>query len=73
MTVTAELLLTTDQLAKRWHMDEKHLSNMRQKGGGPAFFRPSGGRRGRVLYRLADVQAYEEKNLKGGSKCTTTR
>lgn len=63
--MTATDLLTTDQLAKRWHMSAKHLANMRQAKNGPPYIRPAGGKRGRVLYRMDDIVAYEEKQRHG--------
>lgn len=51
------LHLTTADLAVRWGMHIGTLANWRCSGTGPNFLRIAGGR---VLYRLADVEAYED-------------
>ena len=56
-------LLTPAQVAERWHMDAKTLSNWRVKGRGPAYLKLGEGRNTRVLYREEDVAAFEVKNL----------
>lgn len=57
--------LTPAELAERWRGTHTtgSLSNMRVAGTGPRFFRPSGKRHGKVLYRLVDVEAWERENL----------
>ena len=49
--------ITTEQLADRWHTSPKGIAEMRHRGS-----RPRGHRIGkRVLYSLADVEAFESK------------
>lgn len=59
-------LLTTAELAARWRMKRSTLSNWRCAGTGPSWIKLGGGKSARVLYRLADIKAYE-KNLKAGA------
>jgi hypothetical protein len=58
------VLLTPVELAQRWRMDVRTLSNWRVKGRGPAFLKMGEGRNTKVLYRQEDVVAYEAKHLK---------
>ena len=53
--------LTTGELAKRWKMKEATLRNWRYRGTGPRYLKPSGVR-GKALYKLSDVLAWEAKN-----------
>ncbi|MDP2431943.1 MAG: DNA-binding protein [Pseudomonadota bacterium] len=46
-------------LAQRWHVSEATLERWRCDGIGPKFLKLSG----RVLYRLVDIEAYEEACL----------
>lgn len=46
-------------LAKRWDVSEATLERWRTEGIGPMFLKLQG----RVLYRLIDIQAYEESRL----------
>lgn len=65
MTTLPETMLTPEELAKRWKMSAGTLKNWRAAKKGPPFvpLGPTGrGRRPRVLYRLADVEAWETKN-----------
>lgn len=58
--------LTTKQLAERWQLHPGHLARLRMEGKGPPYFRsPGGSTRSRCLYRLSDVEAYEETHLEG--------
>ena len=57
-------LLTTTDLAKRWHMDAKTLSNWRVQGRGPTYLKLGEGRNNKVLYREEDIAAYELKHMK---------
>ena len=57
-------LMTPTDVAARWHIDVKTLSNWRVQGKGPAFVKIGTGRNGKVLYREQDVAAWELKNLK---------
>lgn len=55
--------LTPKELASRWNVAVQTLANWRASGKGPRFLRVGGGTiRGPVLYRLADVTAYEDAN-----------
>lgn len=57
-------VLTPEQLVIRWegHVTLKTLANWRSLGKGPKFFRPGGGKRGKILYRLAEVLKVEEQS-----------
>jgi len=57
----AVVLLTTPQLAKRWHMSEGHLRNLRAAGVGPSFIKLGS----RVLYPLTAIEAYEAARVFG--------
>lgn len=47
------------QLATRWQLSEACLERWRCEGIGPVFLKI----RGRVLYRIVDIEAYEESCL----------
>ncbi len=47
-------------LAKRWNISERTLQRWRWKKKGPPYLKIGG----RVAYRLSDVEAWEEENLK---------
>jgi len=51
--------LTTGQLAKRWNMASKTLSNWRCIGRGPQYHRMGT----RINYRLEDVEEFELNKL----------
>ncbi|MFI1989812.1 DNA-binding protein [Actinoplanes sp. NPDC020271] len=51
--------LTPTHLAKRWSVTAGHLANQRSAGIGPAYLKLGG----RVLYRLVDIETYEERSL----------
>jgi hypothetical protein len=61
-TSSADEFLTVDQLLARWlgQVSKATLATWRSRGNGPAFVKVGG----RVLYRLADVIAYEAKNTR---------
>lgn len=50
--------LTTEELAERWRVDPATLSNMRYRGEGIPWTKPTG----RPLYKLADVLKAEEEH-----------
>lgn len=52
--------MTPRELAKRWRgsISIATLTSWRSRGGGPAFTKIGG----RVLYALADVEAWEKRN-----------
>ena len=52
--------LTQRELAERWRISEATLERWRSDGIGPNYLRLQG----RVLYRLVDVEAYEEACLR---------
>ncbi len=47
------------ELAMRWHTTTGRLANQRSDGAGPRYFKIGT----RVLYRTADVLAYEERHM----------
>lgn len=51
------------QLAKRWNISPRTLERWRWLGQGPVFLKLGG----RVLYRLADVEAYEGTHLQANT------
>jgi len=52
--------LTQRELAERWRISEATLERWRSEGLGPNYLKLQG----RVLYRLVDVEAYEEACLR---------
>lgn len=62
------VMLTPVELAKRWRMDVRTLSNWRTQGKGPPFIKIGKGRNGKILYRLVDIKDYEDKQMKGWSQ-----
>jgi predicted site-specific integrase-resolvase len=48
------------ELADRWRISHRTLERWRWVGEGPAFLKVGG----RVLYRLEDVEAYEQARLR---------
>lgn len=59
------MMLTPEELAKRWRLNSKTLSNWRVSGKGPRFVKLGAGRNTKVLYREDDVRDYEEKHMRG--------
>ncbi len=57
----AHLHLLQIELAKRWRISPRTLEKWRQMGVGPRYLRV----RGRVLYALSDIEAYEAASLRG--------
>lgn len=53
--------LSQKELAERWRMSEATLERWRSDRIGPVFLKI----RGRVLYRLIDIEAFEVASLKG--------
>ncbi|MDE1901039.1 MAG: helix-turn-helix domain-containing protein [Alphaproteobacteria bacterium] len=51
--------LNVYQLSKRWGLNPKTLDRWRQRGCGPLFLKIGG----HVLYRLSDIDAYEQQQL----------
>jgi hypothetical protein len=58
-----EVYLTAEELADRWRVDTGALANLRSRGDGLPFTKPSG----RVLYALSHVLAVEMQEQKGFS------
>lgn len=56
------------QLAARWLCSEACLERWRCEGIGPVFLKI----RGRVLYRMVDIEAYEESCLVTSTKAIVT-
>lgn len=52
-------MMTTEELAERWRMAVKSISNWRVQGRGPRWIKLGDGRNGKVLYRLEDIEAFE--------------
>lgn len=48
------------ELSDRWHISERTLQRWRWKKKGPPYLKIGG----RVVYRLSDIEAWEEENLK---------
>ena len=55
--------LTQRDLAHRWRVSEASLERWRSQGKGPVFVRLPG----RVLYRLEDVEAFEQESLRAST------
>jgi hypothetical protein len=48
------------ELSRRWRLSPRTIEGWRQRGIGPRFLKVGG----RVLYRIADVEAYEAAELR---------
>ena len=55
--------LRQKDLAERWHVSPRTLERWRWTGTGPKFLKVEG----RVIYRLEDVEAYEQCQVRGGA------
>lgn len=53
--------LRPSQLAERWHMQETSLTHMRWRRRGPPYKKLGSAKGSPVLYRLRDVEEYEER------------
>lgn len=60
---TCSNYLTAKELAERWRfiVSLSTLDNWRSQGRGPRYFKAGG----RVLYPLAEVVNYEQRNMRG--------
>lgn len=56
------------ELANRWGCSEACLERWRSDGTGPQYLKLGG----RVMYRLADVEAYEERCLRASTSQLTS-
>jgi hypothetical protein len=64
-----DVFFTADELATRWRMEVGTLANQRHHGtGAPWIKTPSG----KVLYRVADILAAENKGQRGWTRETVT-
>lgn len=59
-------LITSNELADRWGINEGSLRMMRVAGRGPRYLKLGTGPRPRIRYRLAEVVAFEKNH--GGAK-----
>ena len=57
--------LSTRDLATRWNISQRTLDRWRWAGEGPSFLKLGG----RVVYRVADIEAFEQQQLRS---CTST-
>jgi hypothetical protein len=55
----ARALLAEDHLAQRWLCSKSRLQKWRSAGWGPAYLKIGS----RILYRLADIEEFEQKRL----------
>lgn len=69
MPRTAEKLITTVELAKRWGLSPRSIEARRFRGDPPNYVRIGAGPRAKVRYRLADIEAFERENTKEHAKC----
>lgn len=58
-----ERLLTSREAASYLGITAETLVNWRCQGRGPAFLKTSPSRRGKVLYRVADITAWQQANV----------
>jgi DNA-binding transcriptional MerR regulator len=63
---TNDTLLTERQLAERWRVSQRTLRRWRSTARLPPHIRIGHPVVGRVLYRLADVLAFEGRAIRGG-------
>jgi hypothetical protein len=62
---TNDTLLTEQQLAERWRVSQRSLRRWRSTARLPPHIRIGHPVVGRVLYRLADVLAFEGRAIRG--------
>jgi len=60
-------LLDTKQAAPLVGVAPETLETWRSRGGGPKFIKTSAGRRGKVLYDPADIEAWKDANRYGST------
>ena len=60
------LALANEEAAAKISVSPHTLANWRSLGIGPPYVKITPGRAGRVLYRVADLEAWLEANLVGG-------
>ncbi|MDR7155376.1 DNA-binding transcriptional MerR regulator [Sphingobium xenophagum] len=64
-------LLNTIQAAPRIGVAPGTLENWRTQGIGPKFIKTTSGRRGKVLYDPADIEAWKQANRYGSTSEVT--
>jgi predicted site-specific integrase-resolvase len=57
-------LLTPSQLSERWSINVGTLRNWRSQGKGLPFLKLGTGKGSRVMYRIEDVENFENKHFK---------
>jgi len=56
--------LNEEKLAQRWAISPRTLQRWRQEGKGPAYLKLGG----RVVYRIFDVEAWEDESRRAGTR-----
>lgn len=70
MNGTIDVNLTPEQAARRLHLSPRTLANWRHQGVGPRFIKMPGGLNGKILYPVAELEAFEKQAIK--SNCVQT-
>ena len=68
-----DTLLTSREAAIYLGVTSETLDNWRCKGRGPAFIKTTPSPRGKVLYRVSDIAAWQEANLFNSTSDVETR
>jgi excisionase family DNA binding protein len=58
ISTSTQTYLTTAQAAELLNLSARTLERMRIDGSGPPFLKAGGGKRSRVIYAVADIQAW---------------
>ena len=56
--------LSPPELAQRWGILEKTLANWRIAKKGPPYIKLGDGRNGKVVYRLEDIEKWEQDRMR---------
>ncbi|WP_319825831.1 helix-turn-helix domain-containing protein [Thalassovita sp.] len=64
-----KICFTQKELARRWTISHRTLERWRWTGEGPAFMKIGG----RIIYRLEDVLAHEQAQLRQPARCPRAR
>ncbi|THD71362.1 DNA-binding protein [Thalassobius vesicularis] len=64
-----KICFTQKELARRWTISHRTLERWRWTGEGPAFMKIGG----RIIYRLEDVLAHEQAQLRQPAGCLRAR
>lgn len=59
--------LLSKEAADKLRISKRTLERMRVEGTGPRYFKAGPGKRSRVLYRMADIQAWLERHSYGST------